>query len=159
EEGVTDLFRDVIGALWEERTGATEKPVLDLFTLEGTRMQYTEGARDPDSMNPDAWTMDQFGLDRPGNKLIQLDLQADYHTNLERYPQWQRYFREHQPPTLVVWGEGDPLFGPDGARAYEQDLETVEVHLLDTGHFALEEDCEVIANHMRRFLGEHVPAA
>ena len=157
EDGVTDLFRETIGPLWSERTSADEKPVLDLFTLESTRFQYTEGARDPEAMNPDAWTHDQFGLDREGNKLIQLELQADYGTNLDRYPEWQAYLREHQPPTLVVWGTGDPLFGPDGARAYEQDLDTVEVHLLDTGHFALEEDGDVIARHIRQFLGEHLP--
>ena len=157
EDGVTDLFRETIGPLWSGRTSADEKPVLDLFTLEGTRFQYTEGARDPEAMTPDAWTHDQFGLDREGNKLIQLELQADYGTNLDRYPEWQAYLREHQPPTLVVWGTGDPLFGPDGARAYEQDLDTVEVHLLDTGHFALEEDGDVIARHIRQFLGEHLP--
>lgn len=155
EAGVTDLFRETIGPLWEGRTSAKEKPVLDLFTLDGTRFQYTEGTRDPESLNPDAWTHDQFGLDREGMGLIQLELQADYGSNLARYPEWQAYLREHQPPTLVVWGTGDPLFGPDGARAYERDLDTVEVHLLDTGHFALEEDGDVIADHIRRFLGEH----
>ncbi|HJL40699.1 MAG TPA: alpha/beta hydrolase, partial [Myxococcales bacterium LLY-WYZ-16_1] len=151
EDGVTDLFRETIGPLWDGRTSANEKPVLDLFTLEGTRFQYTEGTRNPDAMNPDAWIHDQFGLNRAGNKLIQLELQADYGTNLERYPEWQAYLREHQPPTLVVWGTGDPLFGPDGAKAYERDLDTVEVHLLETGHFALEEEGEAIADHIRRF--------
>jgi len=152
EEGVTDTFRNLLGPLWENRTGATEKPVLDLFELEGTRFQYRHGARDPDGINPDAWTHDQYGLDRPGNKLIQLDLQANYHANLAQYDAWHAYFREHQPPTLVVWGEGDPLFGIEGAHAYKRDLKDIEVHLLNTGHFALEEDAAVIAEHIRRFL-------
>lgn len=159
EEGVTNLFRKTIGPLWTGRTSATEKPVLDLFELEGTKFQYTEGARDPGAMNPDAWIHDQYGLDRPGNKLIQLELQADYGSNLERYPEWQAYFREHQPPTLVVSGKDDPLFGPAGQEAFARDLSDVEVHLLDTGHFALEEDAGVIAAHMRRFLGERLGRA
>jgi len=159
EDGVTDLFRETIGPLWDGRTSANEKPVLDLFTLEGTRFQYIEGAGDPDAINPDAWIHDQYGLNREGMGLIQLELQADYGTNLQRYPEWQGYLREHQPPTLVVWGTGDPLFGPDGARAYKQDLNTVDVHLLDAGHFALEEKGEVIAGHIRQFYNKHVAAA
>ena len=157
EEGVTDTFRDLLGPVWEHRTGATEAPVLDLFELEGTKWLYQTGTRDPDGMNPDAWKHDQYGLNRPQSDLIQLDLQADYQTNLDRYPEWHEYFREHQPPTLVVWGENDPIFGPDGARAYEQDLDTVEVHLFDTGHFALEEDCDEIAQLTREFLTTHLP--
>lgn len=153
DDGVSDLFRETIGPLWTDRRGATEKPVLDLFRPEGTRFQYLTGARDPDRMSPDGWTHDQYGLDRPGNGLVQLDLQADYHTNLAAYDGWHAYFRERQPPTLVVWGEGDPLFTPAGAEAYRRDLDDCEVHLLDTGHFALEEDAEAIASHIRRFLG------
>lgn len=152
EEGVTDTFRNLLGPLWENRTGATEQPVLDLFELEGTKFQYQHGARNPNGMNPDAWTHDQYGLNRPGNKLIQLDLQANYYTNLAQYEAWHAYFQTYQPPTLVVWGEGDPLFGVKGAQAYKRDLKDVEVHLLNTGHFALEEDAEVIAEHIRRFL-------
>jgi len=83
-------------------------------------------------------------------------LQADYDSNVAKYPDWQAYFREEQPPTLVVWGKGDPLFGPEGARAYENDLEEVEVQLLDTGHFALEEDLEPIVDTMTEFLANHV---
>ena len=151
EEGFTDLSRNLLEP--SNRTGATEPPALDLSKLEGTKFQYQHGARDPNAMNPDAWTHDQYGLDRPGNKLIQLDLQANYPTNLAQYSRWHAYLREHQPPTLVVWGEGDPIFGVEGAHAYKRDLKDVEVHLLNTGHFALEEDAAVIAEHIRRFLG------
>lgn len=150
EEGFTDISRNLLEPL--NRTGATEQPVLDLSKLEGTKFQYQHGARDPNGMNPDAWTHDQYGLDRPGNKLIQLDLQANYHTNLAQYDRWHAYLREHQPPTLVVWGEGDPIFGVEGAHAYKRDLKDIEVHLLNTGHFALEEDAAVIAKHIQRFL-------
>ena len=150
EEGFTDISRNLLEP--SNRTGATEQPVLDLSKLEGTKFQYQHGARDPNGMNPDAWTHDQYGLDRPGNKLIQLDLQANYPTNLAQYDRWHAYLREHQPPTLVVWGEGDPIFGVEGAHAYKRDLKDIEVHLLNTGHFALEEDAAVIAKHIQRFL-------
>ena len=96
--------------------------------------------------------MDQYFLERPGNKLIQLELRSDFGSNVKRYPEWHTYFRKYQPPALVVWGKNDEIFGPQGAEAYKRDLKNIEVHLLDTGHFALEEDCDVIAGHMRRFL-------
>ena len=150
EEGFTDVSRNLLEP--SNRAGATEQPALDLSKLEGTKFQYQQGARDPNKMNPDAWTHDQYGLDRPGNELIQLDLQANYPTNPAQYSRWHAYLREHQPPTLVVWGEGDPIFGVGGAHAYKRDLKDVEVHLLNTGHFALEEDAAVIAKHIRRFL-------
>lgn len=153
-EGITQTFDGLLRPLWESRTGATEAPVLKLFEREGTMFQYQHGARAPEKMNPDAWNMDQWGLDRPGNFAIQLDLQANYHTNLEQYPRWHAYLKEHQPPTLVVWGQNDPLFGVEGVKCLERDLENIEVHLFDTGHFALEEEAEAIAGHIRRFVGE-----
>jgi pimeloyl-ACP methyl ester carboxylesterase len=94
--------------------------------------------------------------DRPGNKAIQLQLFYDYGANPPRYPQWHAYFRTYQPPTLVVWGKNDPIFPAAGAHPYTRDLHTIEVYLLDTGHFALEEEGEVIARHMRHFLTKHV---
>ena len=103
-------------------------------------------------MNPDGWTMDFALLERPGNRAIQLELQADYGNNLPKYPEWQAWLRKHQPPTLVVWGKNDPIFGPKGAEAFARDVPAAEIHLLDTGHFALEEDCNTIADLMTTFL-------
>jgi pimeloyl-ACP methyl ester carboxylesterase len=95
-------------------------------------------------------------MDRPGNSEIQLELFYSYSTNPPLYPLWQAYFRKHQPPTLVVWGKNDYIFPEEGAHPYKRDLKDMEIHLLDTGHFALEEDGDVIAEHMRRFLSERV---
>jgi len=150
-EGLSPMAEDLLRPLWEHRTPEVEAKVLALFRREGTIAQYRTGARAPEAMNPDAWNMDQALLDRPGNDRIQLELQADYVTNLARYPEWQAYFAKHQPPTLVVWGKGDPIFTVEGAKAYARHLRTVELHLLDTGHFALEEDHAAIASHVRRF--------
>ena len=112
--------------------------------------------RNAEAISPDNWLVDQALLDRPGNKAIQLQLFYDYGANPPRYPQWHAYFRAYQPPTLVVWGKHDTIFPVAGAHPYTRDLHTIEFHLLDTGHFALEEDGEVIARHMWHFLTKHV---
>jgi pimeloyl-ACP methyl ester carboxylesterase len=156
-EGLTS-FWDAAWPFWSNRTAQTEQPIRGLFTQASTIWLYTQGVREQDHISPDAWTFDQQGLDRPGNADIQLALFEDYRTNLQRYGQWQEYFRQHQPPLLAMWGKNDPIFGPDGAEAFKQDLPHSEVHLLDTGHFALEEDGEVIAQHITRFLTTRIPA-
>jgi pimeloyl-ACP methyl ester carboxylesterase len=127
-------------------------PLRAFLTPETTRFQYTEGYRDPAAVGPDGWTMDQRFLDRPGNQEVQLALFYDYRTNLAAYPAWHAYFREHQPPLLAIWGQNDPIFGPDGARAFARDLPEAEIRLLDSGHFALEDHADAIAERVRRFL-------
>ena len=121
----------------------------------GTRWVYTHGvpADRLDRLSPDAWTLDQVALDRPGNREVQLALFRDYRFNVDEYPAFQAYFRAHQPPTLVVWGEHDEIFGPDGATAFRRDLPDAEIHLLDAGHYALETSGEEIAGLVRAFLG------
>jgi pimeloyl-ACP methyl ester carboxylesterase len=112
--------------------------------------------RNVEAVNPDAYTFDQLGLDRPGNDAIQISLFHDYASNLALYPQWQAYFRERRPPMLIVWGKNDAFFTVEGAKAFQRDLPKAELHLLDTGHFALEDEGEFIAREMRRFLGAAV---
>jgi pimeloyl-ACP methyl ester carboxylesterase len=121
---------------------------------EGTRWVYTHGvpAERLERLAPDAWLVDQAGLDRPGNREIQLALFRDYPSNIDEYPVFQEYFREHQPPALVAWGEHDEIFGPDGARAYARDLTDAEIYLLDAGHYALETSGDEIAALVRPFL-------
>lgn len=143
--------------LWEKRTGATEAPVLRNMELESVKYQYVHGARNPEQLCPDGWMMDFALLERPGNRAIQLDLQADYASNLVLYPAWQAWLKKNQPPTLIVWGKNDPIFGPKGAEAFKRDLPQAEIHLLDTGHFALEEDANAIAGYIGEFMGR-VPA-
>lgn len=150
EEGISAAF-EPLKPFWAERNATTEEAARALLQRETTIFQYTHGARQPETISPDAWTVDQAFLDRPGNDRIQLELLHNYPSNLQRYPEWHAYFRQHQPPTLVVWGKNDPFFTPEGARAFQRDLTTLELHLLDTGHFALEEDGEVIAEHIQRF--------
>lgn len=155
EEGLGEAF-DVVKAIWEDRNEETEGAIRDLLTPEFTRTQYLSGAREPEKISPDAYNMDQFFLDRPGNAEIQVELQYDYRHNPPLYREWQRYFREQGPPTLVAWGKDDLLFTVEGAKAYGRDLKDAEVHLLDAGHFALEEESERVARLIARFYAERV---
>jgi pimeloyl-ACP methyl ester carboxylesterase len=145
EDGLSPDVMQVLKPLWAQRSATTEAPVRAFLTPDATRGQYLAGARNPDALDPDAWVFDQALLDRPGNDEVQLSLLADYGSNVTRYPQWQRYLREHQPKTLIVWGRRDPFFLEAGARAYLRDLPKARLVLLDSGHFALEEDAPHIA--------------
>jgi pimeloyl-ACP methyl ester carboxylesterase len=146
-----------IQPFWAQRNAETEKPVRGLLQAGTTQFQYTHGTRDPAAINPDNWLQDQALLDRPGNDLIQLSLLHDYQNNVPLYPAWQSFLRETQPPTLILWGKNDPFFTEAGARAYLRDLPNAELHLFDTGHFALEEDGPAIASIILDFLGREYP--
>ncbi|MBO9699979.1 MAG: alpha/beta hydrolase [Sporocytophaga sp.] len=124
---------------WANRNPETEGAMRNMLSLAGTKMQYVEGAEDVTRISPDTWHYDQHFLDRPGNKEIQLDLLYDYQNNLKQYPAWQKFLRDHQPPALITWGKNDSLFTGNGAVAYKQDLPNAQLHLLNSGHFALEE--------------------
>ena len=157
EEGLRDFWQP-IKAYWQNKTPDNAKVLADnLLTMEATKWQYTNGVRNLEAIAPDNWFHDQYLLDRPGNKEIQLELFYSYGTNPPLYPQWQEYFRSFQPPTLIVWGKGDYIFPEEGAHPYKRDLKNLEFHILDTGHFALEEDLETIANYIRHFARSNNP--
>ena len=117
--------------------------------------QYLYGA-DPTRVSPDGYTLDIFYMARPGADEIQLDLILDYRNNVILYPSFQSYFRQWQPPLLAVWGKNDPAFLPAGAKAYRRDLPKAEVHLLDTGHFALETRAEEIGALILKFMSRAI---
>ncbi len=117
----------------------TEKGARGFLTLDATKWQYTDGAEDVSKVSPDSYSIDQSYLDRKGNDAIQLALFRDYGSNLPLYDQWHAYFKKHQPETLVIWGKNDKLFVAAGAEAFKKDLPKAEVHLLNGGHFLLEE--------------------
>jgi pimeloyl-ACP methyl ester carboxylesterase len=150
-EGIGPAF-DPMKPFWANRNSDTEKPVRSLLTKEMIMFQYTHGVADSDRNSPDSYTLDQSFLDRPGNTAIQLDLLYNYQSNLALYDRWHEYFRKSQPRMLIVWGKNDPFFTVEGAKAYRRDLPTAELHLIDTGHFALEDSGAFIAERMRSFL-------
>jgi len=151
DEGLRE-FWDPLKAYWSEPNEKNKDALKKFLTVEATRWQYTHGVKNENAISPDNWLLDQLLLDRPGNKEIQLQLFYDYRSNPPLYPQWQDYFRKYQPPTLVVWGRNDFIFPQEGAIPYQRDLKNIEVHLLDTGYFALEEEGELIAELISRFL-------
>ncbi|WP_309476470.1 alpha/beta hydrolase [Scytonema millei] len=156
EEGLQDFWQP-LRAYWQDKTLENADRLRQFLTLEATKWQYTNGTRQPAAISPDNWNLDQYFLDRAGNAEIQLALFYNYGSNPPLYLQWQEYFRQYQPPTLVVWGKNDPIFPEAGAYPYERDLKQIEIHLLDTGHFALEEDGEAIATAIQDFLGCWLP--
>ncbi|MCY9006498.1 alpha/beta hydrolase [Peribacillus frigoritolerans] len=155
EEGLLSAW-DPIRTYWENPTEENKNDLKALLSADFTKYQYIDGTRNPDRISPDAWNMDQYVLDRPGNKEIQLALFYDYRNNVKQYPSWQEYFKTYQPPALVAWGKNDLFFGPEGALAFQRDLKDSEVHLLNTGHFPLEEELETSANLIKQFLGERL---
>ncbi len=154
EEGLLDFWKP-FRAYWNDRSDANAAVMKNsLLTMDATHWQYTNGVQNLEMINPDNWLVDQTLMDRPGNKDIQLALFYSYGSNPPLYPKWQEYFRKYQPPMLIVWGKNDYIFPAEGAYPYSRDLKHVDFHLLNTGHFALEEDGATIATLMRSFLAK-----
>jgi len=151
DEGLRDFWIP-IKKYWNDYTIENGKALEGFHAPEGLKWQYTNGVQNPKMISPDNWEIDLRHLERTGNDKIQLAMFYDYRTNVPLYPEWQAYFRKHQPPTLIVWGKNDYIFPAEGAYPYKRDLKNVETHLLDTGHFALEEKGVEIANYIRQFL-------
>jgi pimeloyl-ACP methyl ester carboxylesterase len=155
-----DGFSDQWGqweAYWRDPSEANREACRPSLSPETIRTwQYGTGA-DPELLSPDGYELDIAYMARPGAEDIQLDLIRDYRTNVALYPDFQAYFRKHQPPLLAAWGRHDPAFIPAGAEAYKRDLPDAEVHLLDAGHFALETHAEGIATLILDFMGRVLP--
>jgi pimeloyl-ACP methyl ester carboxylesterase len=155
EDGLSP-FWEPIKAYWSNPNLSTRTALRAGLTMEATRAQYVDGVRDPARIDPDTWLIDQALLDRPGVDEIMLDLFRDYATNVTLYPQFQQFFRTRRPPTLIAWGTNDVIFPAAGARAYLRDLPQAELHLLDSGHFALEDKGDEIAALMKSFLDRNL---
>ena len=156
EEGFTPVWGAFREGLWKQRGPETEAPLLPFFSLDGIKMIYLHGHKNPDAISPDNWQMDFRFMERPDARRIQMDLFYDYRNNVPLYPAWQRFLRERQPKTLIFWGKNDIIFAPEGGAAYLRDLPDAEMHGLDTGHFAVEDCLEEIAAGIRRFYDRNV---
>jgi len=156
EEGLSPFWAEFLYAYWKDPNPTNEAKVRQLLTLDATKLQYLQGFRHPDDVSPDSYLFDQAKLDRPGNDKIQLALFYDYRNNPPLYPAWHKYLRDKKPVVLVVWGKNDPVFAPAGAEAFLRDVPNAELRLLDTGHFALEEDGAEIAQIIRAFLAKNI---
>ena len=154
-EGLSENFAPLISYM-NAPSPETEASVRGLLSASTTRFQYLQGVQRPEEVEPENWVYDQYFLDHPGNDQIQLALFRDYKTNLPLYPAWQEYLRTHRPPTLIAWGKNDPFFRSDGARLFLRDVPDAELHLLDTGHFALADHASEIAGLIRTFLNDTI---
>jgi pimeloyl-ACP methyl ester carboxylesterase len=155
-QGLDNAFWKNVKEAYEQPEMANEDALGFLVTLGATQWQYKNGVPDVTAVSPDNWGHVQPLLDRDGNQAIQLQMFYSYGTNPPLYPAWQAYFRAHQPPTLIVWGQNDEIFPAAGAHPYKRDLDNLEVHLIDTGHFALETHTDEIAGLMREFIGRNL---
>jgi pimeloyl-ACP methyl ester carboxylesterase len=153
DAGFVDEFWKTVWDYQGEQTPETEGKIRTALTLEGIRWQYLTGVPDESLVSPDTWHHDFALVSRPGNDAIQLALFRDYATNPPLYPALHEYLRRDLPPILAVWGRGDEIFGPDGARAFAGDVPNAEIHLLDGGHFLLESAGDQVAELIRDFMG------
>lgn len=156
KDGIQDFWKPVEN-LWADPTTVNRNALRKVLTPELTKWQYLNGVKDPSRVDPDTWLHDQTLLDRRGNDEIQLDLFYDYRTNIALYPEFQSFFRTHRPPTLIVWGANDAIFPAAGAKAYLRDNPQAELHLIDSGHFALEDKADEIVPLIQDFLGRTLP--
>lgn len=148
-EGLSQIAQGLVAQTPASPGGA--QFVRGLLTADMTRSQYVTGAQRPERVSPDGWTMDQHFLDLPGRAAIQVELALDYQSNVALYPKWQGWLRAHRPPALILWGRNDPFFLEAGAHAYLRDLPEAQLHLFETGHFALEESLAEIAPRVLAF--------
>jgi pimeloyl-ACP methyl ester carboxylesterase len=149
-EGVGDMAKEIFLPLWRKRDATTEAAARSFLAAGTTKFQYQVGARNPEAISPDNWTIDQALLDRPGTDAYQLDLLEDYKSNVALYETWHAAFRQHQPKTLIVWGKNDPFFLPAGATAFRQDLPEAKLSWLDAGHFVLDENAASVAAEIKQ---------
>src|SRR5512132_3577277 len=154
EEGL-GLLWETRKAYWADRSSNEAKLRTNLTSLEATRQRHLGTSPHPEKYDPDTWTDEFAFLSRPGQTEIQSELFYDYRTNVASYPRWQAWLRERQPPLLVLWGKYDASFTTAGATAYQRDVPSAEVHLLEAGHFALDEACDEVAALARSFLESH----
>jgi pimeloyl-ACP methyl ester carboxylesterase len=158
EEGFAPVWDGIRNALWKARNAATENQLLPFLEIDGIKLVYLHGHKNPELISPDNWNMDFRFMERPNARRIQLDLLYDYRKNVVLYPAWQQFLREHQPKTLIFWGQNDIFFTREGGEAYLRDLPDAEIHRLDSGHFAVEDCLNEIASTIQRFYHKKVAA-
>lgn len=151
EVGFTPAWDAFRKALWVNRSPETEAPLAAFNSHDGIKGVYLAGAGHPELVSPDAWESDDGFMRKPNGLRLNLDLFYDYRTNVALYPHWQTFLREKQPKTVIFWGEHDPFFSPAGGEAYLKDLPKAEIHRLNAGHFATEDNLPFIAEHIVGF--------
>ena len=144
---------ETLRGYWKSKSAEIEEQIIaNAFSYEGLKSQYTHGTREPEQLLPDNWNLNYLKFSREGQHRMHLDLFYDYQNNIKQYPRWQSFLKKQQLPTLIVWGKHDIFFPEVAAEAFRQGLNDVDYHILNTGHFPLEEEGEFIIDKMRHFL-------
>jgi pimeloyl-ACP methyl ester carboxylesterase len=152
EDGFVPSFWEPVWAYSSNPTPEAEAAARGGLTLEAIKWQYLTGVADQSVVSPETWHHDAALVSRPGNDLVQLALTRDYVNNISFYPKLHEFIRTSKVPVLAIWGDGDQIFGPDGARAFAKDSPSAEIHLIPGGHFLLESALNEAAEFMLRFL-------
>jgi len=155
EEGLGPAW-DIRKAFWKDRAAHEDKVIPGFTSLEGAKVRHLGSSPHPERHDPETWEWEAALLSRPGQRQIQSDLFFDYRTNVAAYPSWQAWLKEHRPPPLFLWGKYDPSFALAGAEAYRRDVPDADVHILDAGHFALDEKVDEAAALIRDFLAKRI---
>jgi pimeloyl-ACP methyl ester carboxylesterase len=153
EQGLGPAW-DIRKAFWKDRAAYEEKVIPGFISLEGAKARHLGSTPRPERYDPTVWVAEGAHLAQPGQRRIQSDLFFDYQTNVANYPVWQDWLKRNRPPLLVLWGKYDPSFALPGAEAYRRDVPTAEIHLLEAGHFALDEAVDEAAVLIRGFLAK-----
>jgi len=156
EEGFTAAWDGFRNALWKKRTPETEKPLMAFLEVDAIKSVYLHGHKKPELISPDNWNMDFRFMNRPQARQVQMEFFYDYRTNVALYPRWQEFLRTRQPKTIIFWGQDDIFFTREGGEAYLKDLPQAEMHRLDSGHFAVEDCLDYIAENIERFFDAKV---
>ena len=156
EIGFTEVWSELRNNYWKGRSKESENTIAAFLEPPTVHAVYTTGHPKPELISPDNWNMDNHFLERPNAKQVQLDFFYDYRTNVELYEKWQSFLIERQPKTIIFWGQGDIFFTPAGGESYLKDLPKAEMHRLESGHFAVEDCLDYIAEHAIAFYDKEV---
>ena len=139
-------------AFWADRASNESALRANLLSSAATRTRHVGSDPNVERYNPDLWTDEFYFLSQPGQAEIQSDLFYDYRTNVDAYPTWQAWMRQHQPRLMVIWGKYELSFDPGEPERYRTDVPNAEVHIVDGGHFALDTAADQIATVVQGFI-------
>ncbi|WP_128636345.1 alpha/beta fold hydrolase [Bradyrhizobium lupini] len=157
-----DIYEDVLGpkyetikAWWADKSPEKHRPLAEAVSEDGFREEFVgEVSEEVASLvPPDLWKLHWPLMDTPTRKMVAVRLMEKLEENLDWFPRYQGYLREHRPPTLVVWGPQDGYMPEASAQAYRRDLPDAELHILsEAGHWLLETHLEQALPLVRDFL-------
>jgi pimeloyl-ACP methyl ester carboxylesterase len=162
-----DIYEDVLGPkyaglndIWKMEKADGLSRLHELVSSVHFRDEFLNDVRPElaEHIPPDLWEL-HWSLMTERRRDIAASIIYGLKDNLEWFPRYQAYLREHQPPALILWGPQDGYMPEASARAYLRDLPDAELHLLDGGHWLLETNLDQAVDLTRGFLNRvHKPS-